>query len=153
MPPRTLVVIGLTMLVLVVIAACTGDVVTDPTATPTHTPSYEELYEEAALAAAQRFFDAGNAHDIDGARRASTKDSFLVDDDFFEVQKALADTQFGESDYATFNITDLFTIYCTETRCELIVDIDKFYPSGDGGSIRIPIYVELEDGEWKYDWN
>ncbi|MBT3996092.1 MAG: hypothetical protein HOF01_09860 [Chloroflexi bacterium] len=128
-------------------------VVTNPTVTPTPAPSYEELYEEAALAAVKRFYDASNAHDLEAMRRATSEDSFFVDDGYIESMIYDAEIFDGESDYATLNITNLFRISCREFRCELILDVDKFFPSGEGGSIRIPEYVDLENGEWKYDWS
>lgn len=128
-------------------------VVTTPTVTPTPAPSYEELYQEAAVAAVQHFFDASNAHDLDAMRAATTEDSFHVTDGHIELEISFADMLFGETDYATLNITNLYRISCTEFRCELILDVDKFFPSGQGGSIRIPEYVDFENGEWKFDWN
>lgn len=123
--------------------------VVNPTIANTPGPTYEELYEDAAVAAVQRYFDASNAHDLAGIRKASIKDRHY-DDNYIEQQKVFADMLFGESDYATFQITNLYEIDCTEFECELILDVDKYFPSGEGGSIRIPQNVEFEDGEWKY---
>jgi hypothetical protein len=120
---------------------------------PTLAPSYEELYEEGAVGAVQRFYDASNAHDLAAMRNATTADSFFVSDNHIEQLIGFAETLFQETDYATLNITNLVRISCTEFRCEMVLDVDKFFPSGEGGSIRIPEYVDLENGEWKYDWS